>query len=232
MNNNLLQIKIKQRLNKLASLDYDNLECWQIAEAFNKAQLSWTRRQLYGLNIRKEGSEVSSGVRDDLQKLMKHETLPVVADGIYYKGPLPSNYLHYVRTDIFAKKDCCPERRIIVYDVEEANISIILDNKDKQPDFEWGETVATIMDGHLKVYTNKEFDITKCHIIYYRKPVEVQFNGCIDITTGTLFTADQECEFNDDVAELIVDEAAMILAGDFESIIQYQREQQNVQTNS
>ena len=35
MNNTTLQIKFKQRLNKLASNDYDNLECWQIVEAFN-----------------------------------------------------------------------------------------------------------------------------------------------------------------------------------------------------
>lgn len=75
MNNNLLQIKIKQRLNKLDSLDYDNLECWQIAEAFNKAQIEWTRRQMYGMNIRKEGAEQSSGLVDDLQKLMKSELL-------------------------------------------------------------------------------------------------------------------------------------------------------------
>ncbi len=72
MNNNLLQIKIKQRLNKLASLDYDNLECWQIAEAANKAQLEWMRRQLYAINVRKEGTEQSAGLVDDLQRLMKH----------------------------------------------------------------------------------------------------------------------------------------------------------------
>ena len=37
MTNDLLQIKLKQRLNKLSSNDYDNIECWQIIEAFNKA---------------------------------------------------------------------------------------------------------------------------------------------------------------------------------------------------
>jgi hypothetical protein len=232
MNNNLLQIKIKQRLNKLASLDYDNLECWQVQEAFNKAQLEWTRRQLYAINIRKEGTEQTSGLVDDLQRLMVHETLPSINKGIFYQADLPSNYLHYVRTDVFAKKECCPERRMMVYEVEEANISIILDNKDKQPNFEWAETVSTRMNNKLKVYTNNEFEITECHIIYYRKPVDVQFNGCTDISTGTVFTADQNCEFNDDVAEVIADNAAMILAGDIESITQYQRQQQNVQSNS
>ena len=50
MTNATLQIKFKQRLNKIASNDYDNIECWQIIEAFNKAQISWCRRQLHGTN--------------------------------------------------------------------------------------------------------------------------------------------------------------------------------------
>ena len=35
MNNATIQLKIQQRLNKIASNDYDNIECWQIVEAFN-----------------------------------------------------------------------------------------------------------------------------------------------------------------------------------------------------
>jgi hypothetical protein len=82
------------------------------------------------------------------------------------------------------------------------------------------------------VYTNDKFDITECHLVYFRKPNEVQFKDCINISTGLTFGADQECEYNDDIAEIIVDEAVSILAGDIESITQYQREQQNVQSNS
>ena len=233
MNNNLLQIKIKQRLNKLASLDYDNLECWQIAEAFNKAQLEWTRRQLYSINVRKEGSEQSSGLIDDLQKLMKVSLLTMINKEIYYKSDkLPDDYLHYVRTDVFAQQECCPERRMTVYEVEESNISIILNDKNKQPNFEWAETVSTRINNSVRIYTNNEFDISKCYLVYYRKPLEVQFAGCVDIKTGFPFTKDQECEFPDDVAEVLADNAAMILAGDIESVTQYQRDQQNVQTNS
>jgi hypothetical protein len=234
MNNNLLQIKIKQRLNKLASLDYDNIECWQIQEAFNKAQLQWMRRQLYGINIRKEGADQSSGLVDDLQRLMKHELLIMSNKDIYWQSSIPSDYLHYVRTDVFGKTECCDERRITVYQVEESNISIILDNKDKRPNFEWAETVSTVINNTLRVYTNNEFGITKCYLVYYRKPLDIKITGCIDISTGfTIQAADQqECEFNDDVAELIADEAAQILAGDIESMGQFQREQQNVQSNS
>jgi hypothetical protein len=232
MTNAALQIKVKQRLNKLASLDYDNIQCWQIQEAFNKAQYEWTRRQVRGVNIKKEGAEQSTVLTDDLQRLMTHVGLTMTPGDIFDSSALPSNYLYYVRTDVFAKSKCCPERRMTVYEVEESNISVILNTDDKKPSFEWAETVSTLMNNTLKVYTNGEFNITQCHLIYFRKPREVQFNGCVDVSTGVTFTADQTCEFNDDVAEILVDQAVAILAGDIADTLQYQREQQAVQSNS
>jgi hypothetical protein len=47
-----------------------------------------------------------------------------------------------------------------------------------------------------------------------------------------VFNANVECELKDDICEIIVDEAASILAGDIESMNQYQREIQNAQRNS
>ena len=55
MDVNTTILKIKQRLNKLDSSDYDNIQCWQIREAVNKAQLEWIRRQIHGVNLVKEG---------------------------------------------------------------------------------------------------------------------------------------------------------------------------------
>ena len=75
MLNQTIQIKFRQRLNKIASDDYDNIECWQIVEAFNKAQLEWCRRNLHGNNMFQEGDEVSTRRIDDLQVLLT--TLPI-----------------------------------------------------------------------------------------------------------------------------------------------------------
>lgn len=87
MNNNLLQIKIKERLNKLASQDYDNLKCWQIAEAFNKAQLEWVRRQVHGNNQRKEGDESTKMLIDDLQLLLVQVNLTGTKKDFYFETP-------------------------------------------------------------------------------------------------------------------------------------------------
>jgi hypothetical protein len=107
MNNNLLQIKIKQRLNKLSSFDYDNIECWMIQEAFNKAQLEWTRRRLHGLNALKETSEESVTVVDDLQILLKEVNLGGIEKPKFFESDfIPADYLHFVRVSSDVKNDC------------------------------------------------------------------------------------------------------------------------------
>lgn len=233
MNNNLLQIKIKQRLNKLASLDYDNIECWQIQEAFNKAQIEWARRQLHGTNGRKEVPEQSINAIDDLQMLLMDSTLKLVKHDLYYESVLlPTDYLHFVRVSADAVTDCCPKRHLSIYQVEEANIDIILSDNFKSPSFEWAETVCTVIGNKIRIYTNDQFNVVEPRILYYRKPIEVKFARCMNPSTGTTYTADQNCEFKDDIAEILVDETAAILAGDIESMTQYQRSTQNSVRNS
>jgi hypothetical protein len=233
MNNNLLQIKIKQRLNKLASFDYDNLECWMVQEAFNKAQIEWVRRMMYGLNQRREGTEISTGLTDDLRVIMKSVPLTSTNRTDYYDATIPADYLYYVRVDVYAKSKCCPDKRkMVVYEAEEANMGVLLTSNTKGPSFEWGETLSTLVGDKIRVYTNNEFEITDMALTYMRLPRPVQFLGCVNPSTGTAFTANQECEFKDDIAEIMVDAAAAILAGDIESMNQYQRESQEVIKNS
>jgi hypothetical protein len=233
MTNSLLQIKIKQRLNKLASFDYDNIQCWQIQEAFNKAQLDWVRRQIYGINSRKEGMEQSTGLVDDLRILLTDASLKKINNKKEYaECEIPENYLYYSRVDAYAMTDCCPKRRMTVYEVEEANISVILNSKNIAPNFEWSETVATFLGKNLRVYSNESFNITDVTLVYYRLPRPIQIKGCVNIDDGIAFLQDQTCEFKDDIAEILTMEAASILAGDIESQMQYQRSQSEIQKES
>lgn len=237
MTNALLQVKFKERLNKLASLDYDNIECWQVSEAFNKAQLEWVRRQVHGANMFKEGDESSKMNIDDIQLLLT-DTLknPIIVtkNDLYYEtNTLPSNYLYFKRFAVKAVSDCCSEpRRMLVYLAEVANVDLLLNDDFRQPSAKWGETFCTLSGNTLKVYTNNEFEITQPVLYYYRKPREVEFKDCVNPSTGNVSAADVTCEFKDDIAELIIDEAVTILAGDIESITQYQRNKQNATSNT
>jgi hypothetical protein len=237
MTNNLLQIKIKERLNKLASLDYDNFECWQIVEAFNKAQLEWVRRQINGVNAQNHGDGSSKVNYDDLQKLIVTTTIggqnfPNATPPSYVTNDIPSDYLNFNGLYAIATSSCCPDdRNIIIYMVDKEDLYIILRDKNKQPNFEWGETVAVMSDDTFTVYTDGDFSISRLDLTYYRKPIPISFAGCVDISTG-LATPDVPCEFKDDIAEILVDNAVAILAADIESFNQYNRATTSVQNNT
>jgi len=232
MLNSTITIKMKQRLNKLDSQDYDNIECWQVVESFNKAQVEWTRRQLHGINLVKEGDEQSTRRKDDLQILLETFAINIADKDYYYDGVLPVDYLQWKRVDVFAKKECCDKRPMMVYLAEEGNLRELLRDKSKQPNFEWGETFATLKGGNVNIYTNNEFDIEAANLIYYRQPVKIQILNCVDPYTNVASIANVECEFKDDIIELIIDEAVSILAGDIESTNQFSRGTQGAERNN
>lgn len=232
MLNSVITIKIKQRINKLDSQDYDNIECWQVVEAFNKGQVEWTRRQLHGINLVKEGDEQSTRRKDDLQVLLDTHTLSIANKEYYYRGSLPTDYMQWKRVDVFASKGCCDKRRMKVYLAEEGNLNVLLSDKAKQPSFEWSETFATLKGNAVNIYTNGDFDVQKADIIYYRQPKKIQILGCVDPYTGVQTAVEVECEFKDDIIELIIDEAAAILAGDIESGNQYSRGSEGAERNN
>jgi hypothetical protein len=232
MLNSVLTIKIKQRINKLDSNDYDNIECWQIVESFNKAQVEWARRQLHGINQVREGDEQSTRRKDDLQVLLVTNTLGLTNKEYYFRGSIPDNYLQWKRVDVFANKECCDKRRMTVYLAEEGNLNQLLRDKAKQPNFEWAETFATLKGNGVNIYTNGEFDIQSAELIYYRQPRKIQILNCVDPYTGVASTAEVQCEFKDDIIELIIDEAVAILAGDIESGNQFSRGTEGAERNN
>lgn len=232
MQNSTIAVKMKQRLNKLDSQDYDNIECWQIVESFNKAQVEWTRRQLHGINLVKEGDEESNRRKDDLQVLLEIKDLDLNNGDDYSFGKLPEEYLQWKRIDVYAKKGCCDKRRMTTYLVEEGNLNQLLRDKLKKPSFEWAETIATLIGNTTHIYTNKEFEVERANLIYYRQPIKIQIQGCVDPYTGLQSAVNVPCEFKDDIIEVIIDEAVSILAGDIESGNQFSRGTETAERNN
>jgi hypothetical protein len=233
MTNDTIQLKVKQRINKLASNDYDNIMPWQIIEAFNKAQVDWCRRNLQGTNMSKQGDESSKRRIDDLQILLKEEKLAMVKKELYYISPtLPSDYFEFKRVSSKATTDCCDPRIMTVYLTEEANIDLTLKDVNKKPSFPWGETVCTFAGNKLKIYTNGEFDITDAVLTYYKQPTKIQIKGISDPYTGQVSLVDVECEFKDDLTEVLIDECVKILAGDLEDMTANQIASNSVETNN
>ncbi len=235
MLNQTLLLKIKERLNKLDSADYDNFETWQIVEAFNKAQVDWTRRNLHGLNILKEGDEQSTTRIDDFQVLLTTVTGLLVNNQQYMEMPVPADYLRWKRISSSAGSDCCPDPKpMVIYLAEEGNVDILLRDKSKQPSYEWGETFATIENDFIKIWTGGQFSLTTANLTYYRQPLRIQIAGSPDPydPLAPIPTVDVISQFKDDIVEVIIGECASILAGDIENMIQMQREGQAVENNN
>lgn len=219
MNNATIQLKVQQRLNKLASSDYDNIEVWQIVEAFNKGQVAWCRRNLHGLNVKQTGDEQSKRRIDDLQVILTEIPINLVKEDLYFRsGELPDNYFEWKRISADGGTDCCDKpKRMVIYLDAEANVDELLRDNIKKPSLSWGETFCTLKDNMVRVYTNNEFDITNARLSYYRQPLRIEVAGTIDPYTQVASPVDVECEFKDDIIELFVDETVKILAGDYES---------------
>tara|TARA_R110001606_G_scaffold367112_1_gene522489 strand:+ start:423 stop:1127 length:705 start_codon:yes stop_codon:yes gene_type:complete len=234
MENSTLLVKIKQRLNKLDSNDYDNIECWQFIEAFNKAQIEWCRRNLHGGNMYKEGDELSKKRIDDLQPLLRELSLTGTETDTYFETdnfPVDT-YLEYKTVTTQAKDDCCTPRSMTVYLAEEANVSLLLRNPLKNPSFDWGETFCTMLSNKIRIYRNTGFNIVNPILTYYQKPKLIQIIGCVNPYTGQTSTVNVNCEFKDDLVEVMLDDTAALIAGDIENMYQQQRGSQAAERNN
>ncbi len=226
-----IPVKLKQRLNKLASNDYDNLECWQVIEAFNKGQLEWSRANLHGGNQYREGDEQSRRRIDDFQVLLKTETLRGTNRDIFYESEsLPKDYFLFKRAYVYASTEECSHQRIRCNLLEEANADIFLDDPSVNPSFEWRETFCTLVGDKVRVYTSGKFVVESLELLYYKYPTPINLSGCKDINEipGT----DVDPVFKDDVVEVILDVAASIIAGDTQDINAFQITEQRTQKNN
>lgn len=226
-----IPLKIKQRLNKQSSADYDNIQCWQFVEAYNKAQLEWVRRQLRGTNLFKEGAEESITRVDDLQILLEEKDLKGANKPEYFESlSIPPDYMRYVRVECKASTPLCTGKRMEINILEDANVSAYLKDYNKAPDFEWAKTFAVFKGGKLRIYTDGKFKVKDVTLSYYRFPIDIALSGCQ--TFDDDFPTNIDPELKKDVVELIIDDAAAIIAGDIESANQMQRLGQSSERNN
>jgi hypothetical protein len=141
--------------------------------------------------------------------------------------------MEYKRLEVYATSECCKDPRLMtLYLVEEANAINFIRDDNKRPSFEWGETFITLVGNTVRIYTDGKFQVSSAKLMYYKQPIKIQITGCTDPYTGGISTSTVIPDLKDDVVEVLIDDAAAILAGDIESMTQYQREQQTAEKNN
>lgn len=231
MSPQLVLIKLRLRMNKSHSSDYDLIPDWKAVEAINKAGKDWTRRQIHGSNKTQEGDEETRMRINDLQFLLETKYLKGVNKKKFFEAPLPEDYFWYKRIiPLTSKGDCS---NIPIYNctlVEEANVPELLGDWSWIPSFDWRQCFHTILDNNIRVYTDNDFLVSEIDMVYYRKPKEMDIQGYIHEDGRDSTNVD--LEFKDDVCELIINEAAAIIAGDIESVNQLQINRESTEFNN
>jgi len=230
MLNSEILIKFQQRLDKLSSSDFANLEWWMYIEAFNKGQIQWVRRQLQGINQTGAGAEGSTRRIDDLEFILPTMPVTMTDNGRYWSCSLPADYLQWNRVSAYAQDACkdCPPRQLIIFESTEVDLDINLNNSGKRPSYQWATTFATVSDKTVKIWTNDEFDIVNPTLTYYRVPVNIEITGIANPVTGIVSATDIQCEAPDNIIELMIDEGVSILSRDIQN---YQLMQSTMQEN-
>jgi len=233
MDNLTIELKINERVNKLDSNDYDNIHRWKIIEAFNKASVDWCRRQLHGTNLSKTGDEQSKRRIDDLQVLLRPYDLEMAKEDCYFgSSNWPKDYFEYKRVGFTGKTECCEKSKFVTTLVEEANIDVLLRDFLKKPSYNWGETLVTLSNNTVKIWTNNEFTIPKATLTYYKQPTRIEMVGVSDPYTGNVSATEVVSEFKDDIVEVHIDEAVKIISGDMEYMASIQIADKSVESNN
>jgi len=225
-------LKVKYRLNKVDTQDYENIPVYNVVEAFNKAQLNVVNRFFGKNNNYKTGVESTKKRIDDLQDLINSEpmVLSVKKKSKYFlTETLPQDYFHYIKVNSEGSIKDCENQLINVFIREESNINTLLNNDFFNPNFEWRETIGTILNNQIKVYTNDLFEINKVFLTYLKKPRSIDIKGYINRDGKPSTNIDPELP--DDIVELCVDETIRILSGDMHNQFSNQISQQNIQLN-
>ena len=143
------------------------------------------------------GDEQSKAKIDDLQILLTEEEMTLTnRDTFDETNVLPENYFEWKRLSAQGVSECCNKpKNMVIYLAEEANVDSLLRDDSKKPSFEWGETFCTLKGNKARVFTNDEFTLENTILSYYRQPLKIQIEGCVDPYTQVLSTVNVECEF-------------------------------------
>lgn len=222
-------IKIKKRVNKDDTDDYDNLSLFSCVEAYNKAQLNIVNYLTGQVNQYKQGSEATYRNIDRLTVLLNKTPLALNVTkegGYFYTEQFPDNYFKYLSSYSEATDGKCPKKEIFHIPVEEANIHLIKRNENQNASFAWAEVPITIADSRLKLHTDNKFTILKAYLTFYRYPLQVDVAGYVKSDGTNSLSIDPELP--DDVIEMCIDEAVRIIQGDIQNVNGIQIAQQNL----
>lgn len=207
---------IDLKLNKIATNDHQSIPLEDKIIALNDAQVQLIKQKLNINNVYKLGFESFKKRYDDLQSLVVEGSIPL-NDAKTKTNKFTGNitdlnptYMFYVDGFILANKGFCSDRPLHVLLTKHADLFTLLNNTNTSPSFEYQETLVTLSDDKIEVYTDGTFIPTSANITYIKYPVKIDAIGYVRFDGSD--SEDINCELPEYLKDEIVDIAVQELA--------------------
>jgi len=216
-----LLYKIDQKLNKLSSNSHQAIELEDKILAVNEAQLKLIKQKLDSNNVLRGGMDAFKKRYEDLQKLVEnyidHKLELKEEDKHLNKwtadiSAVKPAYMFYVDCYVTADKGRCKDRIIYVNNdlTKHADATILINNSNYKPSFEYQETFPIISSDQIAVFTDGTFTPKQLFLSYLRYPKYIDKEGYTKLD-GTE-SANQDCELKNYLEDELVDLTVQALA--------------------
>lgn len=218
--NLLLDIDLK--LNTQASVEHQAIHNENKIVALNQAQIKLIKKKINPNNIYQLGFDSFAKRYEDLQALVvPYVQLTTTSVGdklnsyIANISSLPTAKKYFMPVDIYVLADqgCCKNRILNVLDiVKHGDLTRMLNEDNWSPNFACQETLVTISENKINVYSDSEnsFTINSLYLSYLRYPVKIDVAGYIHLDGSA--SVDTDCELPDYLEDELVDLAVQELA--------------------
>jgi hypothetical protein len=235
-----LLYEIDQRLNKLATNEHQQIPIEDKLIALNESQTKLIKIKVSTNNIYKLGLDAFKKRYQDLQFLIEnpedHPLKLTLSDKylnkyIAYIDQLDPKFMFYIDAYVIADKGICKNR--VIYTnadlVKHADITILLNDSNFKPSFEYQETIIDIATDELHIYTDGTFEPKNLYLQYIRYPKAIDKEGYVHFDGSD--STDQDCELEDYLKDELLDLTVESLAMFTENISAVQSAKSKETTN-
>lgn len=224
------------KLNKVATNDHQSIPLEDKIIALNDAQVQLIKSKLNTNNVYKLGLDSFKKRYDDLQSLVVPEGDIPLTDAktktnkfIGKLTHLNPTYMFYVDGFILANRGSCTNRVIHLKLAKHADLFTLLNNTNTSPSFEYQETLMTLSDNNVEIYTDGTFTPTSIKVTYIRYPQKIDASGYVKFDDTD--SVDQDCELPEYLKDELVDLAVKDLAMSIENFNAVSSAQDRINTN-
>jgi hypothetical protein len=212
------------RLNKNDSNTNINISKGEFVLIYNHQKDRWFEEKLDSKNNSIDIHDLGILYEVDKELIEIEKTINSV------KFKLPDNFGKFDSSYSLASKKECKDRPLVNWLVKPKNLSVLLQDTNNKPSFEYEETICILSNDKLVVYKDN-FSIDKVYLSYYKLPKKIDIEGYIKID-GILSTTIDPDDLDDNSIHEIINRCVIEVIRSYENPQGFQLAQERIKTEN